>query len=122
VIDREEIESFKINKKSIIITRKINTVRPPFIHYEYNGWCFTHDYILHWLRYQKVKEVVLIGCADFENELHYNTDEKFKPCQLNIDQSINFIENQATKWYKVYKLNPNGKLKVEVKRFKGIIK
>lgn len=111
IYKKRELKSFNVNAKSIIITRSINKVRSPYIYYDTMNWCFTHDYILEWLKTQKnVKNVILIGAADFENKEHYNTTELFNPQQSNIDTSIKRIESITE--YKVYKLNPNGILNI----------
>jgi hypothetical protein len=112
-VDRHHYNNLQINPQSTIITMDKNEVREPYERFDETRWCFTHDYILRWLK-GKCKEVILIGCADFENQEHYNTPEKFRPCEQNVNQSIQFIENEVTKWYTIYKANPKGVLKLPI--------
>jgi hypothetical protein len=60
--------------------------------------------------------VILIGCADFENQEHYNSPELFTPCETNIKNSIDFIESINGKWFEIYKMNPKGVLNIPVWR------
>ena len=85
-------------------------IKEPVIYYEAPNWNFTHDMVLWWLKEQGVKNVVLIGCADFIDNVHYNSNLKFNPSENNINSSINFIEN--FKYLNIYTLNPNSKLNI----------
>ena len=101
----------------IIITQSRYDVREPFIHYDEFSYDFTHDYVLRWL-HGKCKEVILIGCADFCNTKHYNSEEDFLPDEGAIKRSIKFIEGITD--FKVYKMNPNSVLNIPVKNLKNI--
>lgn len=106
----------------ICLTKKQfqDRVREPVIYFDNIWWSFTHDFVLQWLREQKnVKKVILVGCADFVDDKHYNSDLRFKPCTDNIQNSINFIENEMTQWFKIYKLNPKGILNIPTVNFKN---
>lgn len=112
-VDRHHYNNLGINPKSTIITMDKNEIRDPYERFNETRWCFTHDYILRWLK-GKCKEVILIGAADFAEKGHYNGHTAAQPCELNIKQSIYFIENEATKWYNIYKANPNGILNIPI--------
>lgn len=87
-------------------------IREPVIYFD-EKYNFTHDYVLKWLR-GKCRQVVLIGCADFIDNIHYNSSDKFAPSQSCISNSINFIENEAIQWFKILKMNPNSILNIEI--------
>lgn len=111
---------FKVsnNFKGICLTRPkyFGQVREPVIYFDNNTWNFTHDFVLSWLKEQNVEEVILIGCADFIDNKYYHTDDlHFTPTENSTRNSINFIENEASKWFKLYKLNPQGILNIPVK-------
>jgi len=113
-VDRfKNIDDLQLNPNTIALTRDLNQVREPVIYFNNTQWNFTHDYVLRWLK-GKCKEVILIGCADFENQEHYNDNSKFLPCETNIKNSINFIENEASQWFKIYKMNTRGILNIPV--------
>lgn len=112
-VDKHHYNNLQINPQSTIITMDKNEVREPYERFNETRWCFTHDYILRWLK-GKCKEVILIGCADFSDKGHYNGHTSRQPCEQNIKQSIHFIENEVTKWYTIYKANPNGVLKLPI--------
>lgn len=109
--DKLKPADLKINPSSVILTHPKNKAREPVEYYKYFGWRFTHDFVLSWLIY-KAKNVVLIGCADFDGDKHYNTADLFKPSEKNIQRSIEAIENYYSKYYNLYTLNPKSRLKI----------
>ena len=80
-------------------------------------WNFTHDFILEWLK-GKCKRVILIGCADFIDDIHYNSEKRFRPSQNNIEQSIKYIESITE--FKIFKMNKNGVLKIPTITYKEV--
>ena len=97
----------------IIVTQsRHKKVHQPAIFYDYYEGDFTHDYLLKWL-HGRCSEAILIGCADFCDNKHYNTEIEFNPAEECIKRSIKFIE--GIKQLKIYKMNPEGVLHVPVK-------
>lgn len=95
-----------------LITQSRHKVRQPAIFYDYYEGDFTHDYLLKWL-HGRCSEAILIGCADFLGNKHYNTEIEFNPAEECIKRSIKFIE--GIKSIKIYKMNPYGVLNIPVK-------
>ena len=94
-----------------LITWSQHQVRKPVIYYDYYECNFTHDYILKWLE-DKCTNVILIGCADFCNDGHYNSLAKFRPDINATKKSIKFIESISS--LRIYKMNPNGVLNIPI--------
>lgn len=70
---------------------------------------FTHDFVISWAIMKGFKKIILIGCADFENDNHCDgSTEKFDPQQNAIIDSIKYINS----FDNIYTINPNSKLKV----------
>lgn len=84
---------------------------------ENNGklaWCgFTHDYATSYCIHKGVKEVILLGAADFSQSGHFATLSDFKFSEKLREQSLKFIEDTCTKYVKIKTCNPNSKLNVE---------
>ena len=97
-----------------IITQSRHKVRQPAIFYDYYQGDFTHDFLLKWL-HGRCSEAILIGCADFCGNKHYNTEIEFNPAEECIKRSIKFIE--GIKDIKICKMNPDGVLNVPVKLY-----
>lgn len=94
-----------------LITCSQYKVRKPAIYYDYYECDFTHDYILKWLE-NKCTNVILIGCADFCDDGHYNSLAKFEPDVGAVKRSIKLIENISS--LKIYKMNPSGVLNLPI--------
>ena len=78
------------------------------------AWCgFTHDYALSYCILKGIKEVILLGAADFSHNGHFATSLEFTPSELLRRQSLKFIEDTCTKYIKVKTCNPNSMLNVE---------
>ena len=78
------------------------------------AWCvFTHDYALSYCIAKGVKEVILLGAADFSHSGHFATSLDFTPSELLRRQSLKFIENVCTKYVDVKTCNPNSMLNIE---------
>lgn len=92
-----------------IITQSRHEVREPFIYFDYFEGDLTHDYLLKWL-HGRCARAILVGCADFLTNTHYNSSEKFEPDEGAIKRSIEFIE--GIKDFKVYKMNGRGVLNI----------
>lgn len=94
-----------------LITQSRHKVRQPAIFFDYYEGDFTHDYLLKWL-HGRCSEAILVGCADFEGNKHYNTEIEFNPAEECIKRSIKYIE--SIKGIEIYKMNPDGILRVPV--------
>ena len=70
---------------------------------------FTHDFVLSWCVMHNVKNVILIGVADFATDKHYNSSESFNPSESCIQESINYINSLPLN---IYTINPKSKLSV----------
>lgn len=99
------------NLPGTIITQSRHKVRQPAIFFDYYEGDFTHDYLLKWL-HGHCARAILVGCADFCDNKHYNTEIEFNPAEECIKRSIKFIEN--IKDIEIYKMNPDGVLRVPV--------
>ena len=72
------------------------------------AWCgFTHDYVISYLIGQKVKEIVLLGAADFINGKHYSNEYDFKRSKVLEDKSKQFIKNCNDTYISIKTCNPN---------------
>ena len=100
------------NLKGTLITQSRHKVRKPFIHFDYYGGYFTHDYLLKWL-HGRCTEAILIGCADFDGVRRYNSEFDFTPSENAVRKSIKYIEE--IKDIKIYKMNPDGALQIPTK-------
>lgn len=70
---------------------------------------FTHDFVLSWCVMRKVKNVILIGVADFCTDKHFDSNQKFNPSKSCVTDSINYINNLPLN---IYTVNPKSKLNV----------
>lgn len=74
------------------------------------AWCgFTHDYALSYLITKGVKEVVLLGAADFIDGVHYSNDREFRHSKKLQQKSIDFIRDCYNTYLTIRTCNPNSK-------------
>ena len=97
--------------KGTIITQSRHVVREPFIHFDNFSYDFTHDYLLRWL-HGRCTRAILVGAADFYDNIKYDSDYEFNPAEGCIKRSTKFIE--GIKDIKIFKMNPNGMLQVPI--------
>ena len=74
------------------------------------AWCgFTHDYALSYLITKGVKEVILLGAADFTDGCHYSNDREFVCSKTLQQKSIDFIRDCYNTYLTIRTCNPNSK-------------
>ena len=78
---------------------------------------FTHDFVLSWCVMHNVKNVILIGVADFATNKHYNSSESFNPSESCIQESIKYINSLPMN---IYTINKNSKLSVRRLKIKEL--
>lgn len=76
------------------------------------AWCgFTHDYAISYLIDQGVKEIILLGAADFIDGKHYSNEYDFKRSKLLEDKSKQFITDCCNMYVSIKTCNPNVNIK-----------
>ena len=77
------------------------------------AWCgFTHDFAISYLISKGVKEIILLGAADFINGNHYTHEWNFKRSNKLQDKSIRFIEDCYNQYVDIKTCNPESLIKV----------
>ena len=77
------------------------------------AWCgFTHDYAISYCISKGIKDIVLIGAADFSNNGHYSEKVDFIHSEKLKKQSMNFIEKECCKHANIVTCNPDSALNI----------
>jgi len=87
--------------------------------------CFhTPSVALNWAYLKGFKTVILAGIDLNINDLRHFDDEGFNPCWLpdGVNKARWHLENVATKYLKIYQLNPKSDLQLEKIDIKELLK
>ena len=72
------------------------------------AWCgFTHDYVMSYLITQGVKEIILLGAADFIEGKHYSNNWDFKRSKNLEEKSKRLIKDCCDTYCTIKTCNPN---------------